>query len=119
MPDTVLRHGNPTFADYTPAAGNIAAGQVVLLGNLTGLTCGIAHQDITNNTLGSLAVTGGIYDVVMLTNIAAYSTVYWDDTNNKVVSTSTNNATFGVLLQGGTGANTTVQALHMPMTPRV
>jgi hypothetical protein len=112
--EATMRHGDPTFADYTPAAGNVAAGQVVLLGNTAGLTCGIAHQDITNNTLGSLAVGGGVYDVVMITNIAAYSKVYWDDTNNKVTSTSTNNATFGFLLTGGTGANTTVEALHVP-----
>lgn len=112
--EATMRHGDPTFADYTPAAGNVAAGQVVLLGNTAGLTCGVAHQDITNNTVGSLAVGGGVYDVVMITNIAAYTKVYWDDTNNKVTSTSTNNATFGFLLTGGTGANTTVEALHVP-----
>lgn len=117
--EATLRHGDPAFADYTPASGNIAAGQVVLLGNTTGLGLGIAHQDIVNNTLGSLAIGGGVYDVTMLTNIAAWATVYWDDTNNKVVTTSTNNATFGVLLTGGTGANTVVEALHAPMTPRV
>jgi hypothetical protein len=119
MAEAVLRHGDPQFADFTPASGNVAAGQVVLLGNLTGLGLGIAHQDIVNNTLGSLAVGGGVYDVVMLTNIAPWATVYWDDTNNKVVTTSTNNATFGVLLTGNTGANTTVEALHAPLTPRV
>ena len=119
MADAVFRHGDPTMADYTPAAGNIAAGQVVLLGNLTGLGCGIAHVDIENTKLGALAIGGGVYDVTMLTNLAPWATVYWDDTNNKVVSTSTNNATFGVLLTGNTGANTLVRALHAPMTPRV
>jgi hypothetical protein len=93
----------------------VAAGQVVLLGNTTGLTCGIAHRDITNATLGALAAFGGIYDVTMLTNLAAYTKVYWDDTNNKVVSTSTNNAQFGYLIEGGTGANTVVKALHSPL----
>jgi len=119
MAEATLRHGDPTFMDYTPAAGNVSAGQVVLLGNTTGLGCGIAHLDITNNTLGALAIGGGVYDVVMLTNLAAYARVYWDDTNNKVVSTSTNNAVFGVLLEGGTGANTTVKALHQPSLPPV
>lgn len=117
--EATMRGGDPIMADYTPAAGNISAGQVVLLGNTTGLSCGIAHQDITNNTLGALAIGEGIYDVVMLTNIAAWSLVYWDDTNNKVVTTSTNNAVFGVLLTGGTGANTTVKAWHKPTAPRV
>ena len=117
--EATLRRGDPEFADYTPAAGNIAAGQVVLLGNTTGLCCGGAHQDIANNVLGSVAVGDGVYEVTMLTNIAAWATVYWDDTNNKVVTTSTNNATFGVLLTGGTGANTLVLAWHKPLTPRV
>lgn len=119
MPEATFRHGDPIMADYTPGAGNVAAGQVVLLGNLAGLSCGIAHQDIVNNTLGALAVGDGVYDVVMLTNLAPWSLVYWDDTNNKVVSTSTNNAVFGVLLTGNTGANTAVEALHKPTAPRV
>jgi hypothetical protein len=112
--DAVFRHGDPTYAEYTPGAGNVAAGQVVLLGNTAGLTCGIAHLSITNNTLGALAIGGGVYDVVMLTNLAPYSKVYWDDTNNKVTSTSTNNALFGFLITGNTGANATVLALHAP-----
>jgi hypothetical protein len=114
MPEATFRHGDPVYQDYTPTSGNVSAGQVVLLGNLTGLTCGIAHLDITNNTLGALAVGYGIYDVVMLTNIAPYTKVYWSDSDNKVSSTSTNNATFGFLLEGNTGANATVECLHMP-----
>jgi len=119
MAQADFRHGNPTMADFTRAAGNRAAGAVVLLGNLTGLGLGITHLPIVNNVKGAIAIGGGVYDVTMLTNLAAWATVYWDDTNNKVVSTSTNNATFGVLLEGGTGANTIVRALHAPMTPRV
>jgi hypothetical protein len=102
--------------DYTPAAGNISAGQVVLLGNLTGLCNGIAHLDITNATLGALAIGGGVYDVTMLPNVAAYAKVYWDDTNNKVTNTSTNMSPFGYLLEGATGANTTVECFHWPYT---
>lgn len=119
MADAVLRSGNPIAIDHTPSGGNVAAGQVVLLGNLTGISCGIAAGDITNNTLGSLHVGGGVYSVTMLTNLAPYTLVYWDDGNNKVVSTSTNNAIFGVLIEGNTGANTVVKALHNPMAPRV
>jgi hypothetical protein len=120
MPEATMRQGNPQFIDYTPAAGNITAGQVVLLGNLTGISCGVAHLDITNNTLGALAAGGGVYDVVMLSNLANYALAYWDDTNNKLTSTSTNNAVFGVVVGGGGGgANATVQALHIPTAPRV
>jgi hypothetical protein len=114
MAEAVFRHGDPIHKDHTPTAGNIAAGEVVLLGNLTGLTCGIAHLDITNNALGALAIGGGIYDVTMLENVAAGSKVWWDNTNNKVSNVSTNNALFGFLLEGGTGANTVVEALHHP-----
>ena len=75
---------------------------------------GLAHQDIANNTLGALAIGGGVYDVTMLTNIAPYAKVFWDDTNNKVVSTTTL-IPFGVLLAGNTGANTVVECLHQPV----
>lgn len=115
MADALLRNGDPTFIDYTPSGGNVAAGDVVLFGNTAGLTCVVAHEPITNNTAGAVACGGGIYDVVMLSNIAAGGKAYWDDTNNKLTSTSTNNALFGFVVgNGGAGANATVQALHFP-----
>lgn len=114
MPEATFRHGDPVYMDYTPIGGNVAAGQVVLLGNSAGLACGVAHRDIANNTPGALAIGEGVYEVTMGTNIAPYTKVYWDDANNKVSSTSTNNATFGYLLTGNTGANTLVLAVHRP-----
>jgi hypothetical protein len=113
--DTTFRHGNPVHINYTPSSGNVAAGEVVLLGNTTGLTCGIAHRPITNNELGALAAGGGVYDVVNLNNAANYATVYWDDSVNKVTTVSTNNAKFGyIVADGGGGANSTARALHDP-----
>ena len=115
MAEATYRGGNPLFMDYTPAAGDVAAGQVVLVGNTAGICCGIAHQPITNAVLGSLAYGGGEYDVVMLTNMVQGEKVYWDDSINKVVTTSTNNALFGFITgPGGTGANTTVLVRHEP-----
>jgi hypothetical protein len=115
MADTTFDHGEYTTVNYTPASGNISAGQVVLLGNTAGMTCGIAHHDITNSTLGALAAGGGHYDVVNLNNSANYAKVYWDDTNNKVTSVSTNNALFGFISSGGGGgANSTAIAFHWP-----
>ena len=115
MAETTFRHGEPQMVDYTPSSGDVAAGQVVLLGNTTGLTCGIAHCPISNNVLGALAVGGGVYDVVNLNNSANYAKVYWDDTNNKVTSVSTKNALFGfIVASGGGGANSTARALHFP-----
>ena len=115
MAEATLRHGNPRFIDYTPGAGNLTAGQVVLLGNTTGLTCGIAHQDIENTKLGSLAAGGGVYECVNLNNAANYTKVYWDDTNNKVTTVSTNNALFGFIeADGAAGANTNCLVFHWP-----
>jgi hypothetical protein len=109
-------HGNdPIMIDYTPGAGNIAAGQVVLLGNTTGITCGVAHSDIVNNIKGALAGGGGVYEGINLNNALNYATVYWDDTNNKFTSVSTNNAKFGFIVdKGGLGANSLCRVLHKP-----
>jgi predicted RecA/RadA family phage recombinase len=114
MAQTTFHHGEPVMIDYTPSA-NVAAGDVVLLGNTTGLTCGIAHVAIENATLGALAAGGGVYAVVNLDNAANYAKVWWEDTNNKVTTTSTNNALFGyIVASGGGGANSTAYARHMP-----
>lgn len=115
MPKATFRHGDPLMVPYTPATGNVAAGDVVLLGNTTGITCGIAHLDIPNGVLGDLAVGGGVYEVTNLNNAANYTKVYWDNTNSKVTTTSTNNAQFGYLTEkGGGGANTTCLVEHFP-----
>jgi hypothetical protein len=116
MAHTTFRHGDPVMVDYTPASGNIAAGEVKLLGNTTGLTCLIAHVPITNNTKGAMAAGGGVYDVVNLNNAADGAKVYWDASTNKVTSVSTNMATFGFIVPGwgGLGANSTARALHKP-----
>ena len=115
MPEATFRHGDPVMVDYTPASGNIAAGQVVLAGNTTGLTCLVNHVAILNNRKGAMAAGGGVYEVTNLNNAANYAKVWWDDTNNKVTTVSTNNALFGFIVsQGGGGANTACYAMHKP-----
>jgi hypothetical protein len=110
-----FRCGEPVVIEYTPSSGNVAAGQVVLLGNTTGLTCGIAHKDIANNKLGALAMGEGVYDVLNLNNAANFAKVYWDAVNLGITTTSTNNALFGfVVSAGGGGTNTVAQAFHHP-----
>jgi len=114
MPEVTYRHGDPVMIDYTPAA-NVSAGQVILLGNTAGLTCGVVHVDGLNAVQHAISSGGGVYDVVNLNNAANYAKVWWDDTNNKVTTVSTNNALFGFIVGGGGGgANTTAQALHKP-----
>lgn len=123
MADSTFRHGDPVMVDYTPSSGNIALGEVVVLGSVTantsgtGAVVGIAHRPITNSTLGALAVGGGVYDMVNLNNAATGAKVYWDIANNtrKVTSVSTNNAVFGwIVADGGGGANTTAKVVHAP-----
>lgn len=120
MSDTTFRHGSPVMIDYTPSSGNIAAGQVIQATDAAsnsvelGLSCLVAHTAIENNTKGAVAAMGGVYDVVNLNNAADYALVYWDDSNNKVTTVSTNNARFGFIVSnGGGGANSTAQALHV------
>lgn len=116
MAEATFRKGSPQMVAYTPASGDLEAGDVVLLGNSAGITCGVTHCDIANSVLGSIAVGGGIYDMISLQNNADYAKVYWDPaTPTKVTSTSTNNALFGFIVEGGSaGANTTVSVLHDP-----
>lgn len=110
-----FRAGDPIFANYTPTSGNVAAGQVVILGNTAGLTCGIAHQPIERNTLGAVAVGGGVYEVINLNNAANYAKVYWDAAAQKVTTLGTGNPLFGFIVSGGGGgANSVCLALHMP-----
>ena len=116
MASATFRSGTPQMVDYTPGA-NVAAGDVVLLGNSAGITCGVAHVPIANGVLGALAVRGGIYEMINLNNAANYAKVYWDPaTPTKVTTTSTNNAMFGFIASGGGGgANSTCRVLHEPL----
>lgn len=121
MSDTTFRHGSPVMIDYTPSGGNVAEGEVVVVGSVTANTSGtgavamVAHRPITNATLGALSIQGGVYDVVNLNNAANGEKVYWDDSNNKVTTVSTNNAVFGwIAASGGGGANSTARAFHNP-----
>lgn len=114
--DAVKRHGNVIATiNHTPSGGAVAAGQVVLLGNTTSPTCGIAALPIANGVLGTLEIGGGIYEVVNLDNAANNALVYWSDSVNKVTTTSTNNAIFGFVVEnGGGGANSNCLCLHFP-----
>lgn len=121
MPEVTYRHGDPVMVDYTPTGGNVAEGEVVVLGSVTANTSGtgavaaIAHRPITNSTLGALAVGGGVYAVTNLNNAATGAKVYWDNSNNKVTTVSTNNAVFGwIVASGAGGANSTAYAIHAP-----
>lgn len=113
MVEAIFRHGDPIYADYT-AGADIAAGQILVLGNTAGQATGVAHLAIANGALGALAVGDGIYDVKVASNYAAWSKVYWDDANSVLTSTSTNMALFGFTLEAAAAANAVVEVLHSP-----
>jgi predicted RecA/RadA family phage recombinase len=112
--EAVMWQGEYEAIDYV-AGADIAGGEVVLLGNTAGVTCGIAHHPIANGETGSLASGGAVFEVSNLNNAANYAKVYWDDSVNKITTVSTNNAFFGWIVNGGAGgANTKCKALHWP-----
>ena len=121
MADTTFRHGNPVNVDYTPGAGNVAEGAVVILGTVetntdgVGAIAAIAPKAIVNNELGALSVGGGVYDCVNLNNAATGAAVFWDDSAKKVTTVTNTKAMFGfIVADGGGGANSTCKVLHKP-----
>jgi len=114
MTDAIYRHGRPLMVDYT-AAADIVAGEMVLLGNASGVSMGIAHSAIANADTGSLAIGGGVYDCVVASNYAAWSKVYKPSGNAILTTTSTNNALFGYTVEASAAANAVVKVLHDPI----
>lgn len=107
-----FRHGDPLMVDYTPTAADVAAGDVVVIGDLA---C-IAHQKITKNTLGAVAAGGGVYRVTADGALSAGVKVYWDDTANKVTATSTNNKVFGYVAPNNAASadGDQIDVIHAP-----
>jgi hypothetical protein len=122
MPEAIFHHGEyNTFNEYTPSSGAIDAGDMVLLGSVTansntgaGALLGIAHRDIANNVMGTLAIGGGVYDCVIASNYAAGVTLFKPSGNAILTTTATNNARFGPLLEATAAANAVAQVLHDP-----
>ena len=121
MPDATFHHGSYKTFDYTPSSGAVTAGSMVLLGSVAansttgaGAILGIAHKDIANSTLGTLAVGGGVYDCVIASNYAAGVMLFKPSGNAILTTTATNNARFGPLLEASTATNAVCQVLHDP-----
>lgn len=108
--EATLVSGSPVTMDYTPSGSDIAAGQVVEVGNLAT----VARLDIADGELGALDIGGGIYDMTAAGNYAAGTKVYWDDSANKVTTTSTTNPGFGWTLEAAAGDGSIVQVYHQP-----
>lgn len=118
MAEATYRHGNPVTVDYTPGA-DVAAGEVIVAGNTSGLATLVAHVAISNAVPGAAAAGGGVYDVKVASNYAAWTRVYWDNTNAVLTTTSTNMAIFGFTVEAAAAANAVVKVLHAPWASRV
>lgn len=111
MAEVTYKHGNNVvFVDYTPGS-DVSSGQVVVVNDVPL----IAHRDITANKLGALAVTGGVYTCTGDGAIGSGKKVYWDNTNNKVTTTSSGNKVFGLTVSACSGDGSTCDVLHMPV----
>lgn len=102
------------MVDFTPDDGAKSNGDILLLGNTAGVTCGVVHADVANSTLGAIAVGGGVYDVKVVSNYAAWTKVYWDDANSTLTTTSANMSLFGFTVEEAAAANAIVKVLHQP-----
>ena len=81
------------YIDYTPEA-NVAAGDVVFLGDLVG----VAKLDIKAGTLGALALSG-VYRVVKGSETAdAGVPVYWNAESGQATFTQGSNKRIGTLV---------------------
>ena len=92
--------------DYRPSEA-VAAGDVVVLGNLVG----IARLDIAANTLGSLAVVG-VFDVEKAAGaVTVGAAVYWDAANHKATTTAIGNPYLGKAVLAAESADEQVRVL--------
>lgn len=111
-------HGQPVMVDHTPAVA-VAAGQVVLSGNLTL----VAHLDIAAGRKGALAMGGGVYELTADGDLAPGDKVYWNDTTNKITKTAAAGANkhFGYVLPDSDPAadGDQVLVLHRPDTTTI
>ena len=112
MSEATFKHGNPLMVDYTPVSA-VAAGEVVEVNDVPF----VCHTAIAANELGALAAGGGVYEVTTDgTTDTGGDTIYWDDTANKVTTTSAGNPHWGYTLpgQGATSDGDLIHAIHRP-----
>jgi predicted RecA/RadA family phage recombinase len=104
MPQAAFAHEGAAI-DYTPGA-DVAAGDVIVQGDLVG----VARFDIKSGVLGTLAVTG-VFDFAKATNVAftVGTILYWDDANNLVTATATDNKQIGKVVRAAATTDPTIR----------
>ncbi len=106
MPQTTFVH-NAKAIEFTPTV-NISAGQVVVNGDLVGISLGA----IAANTPGSLAVDG-VFDFPKATGvgtaIALGVLLYWDVANQRATTTAAGNKLIGKCTRAAVDAASSVR----------
>jgi predicted RecA/RadA family phage recombinase len=106
MPQAILAHEG-RHIDYTPATA-VAAGDVVVQ---NGRVAGVANVDIEAGRQGALAVEG-VFDFTKLnvgTSFTVGENLYWDDLNDRAVSTGAGNAYLGKCVRPAADTETRVR----------
>jgi predicted RecA/RadA family phage recombinase len=100
---TYVQEGS--YLDYT-ATGTIAAGDVVVQGDLVG----VVTRSLVNGELGSIA-TCGVFDFTKNTGVAftVGQILYWDDTANVATTTSAGNKVIGKVVRAAASGDTSVR----------
>lgn len=111
MAQADFKHGSPIMVDHTPGSA-VAMGDVVVVS----ATPRVAHVAIPANTLGALAVFGGIYEMVGAGAYANGVKVYWDNAAGKVTTSAGSLKVFGELVSPCSGDGATCNVFHNPGT---
>lgn len=98
---------------YTPVGSNVAEGDVVVLGNTAGITVGVVHRPIVENTLGEIAVGGGIYEMTAIANTNAFTEVFVDAANTSFDGAANTGQHFGYTTEAAV-ANNVSEVFHHP-----
>jgi predicted RecA/RadA family phage recombinase len=104
-------HGSPLMVDYKPT-DDIDAGEVFVINERPY----VAHSKIEANTLGALAMEGGVYELTAAGNYSPGEKVYWDATAKKITIAESDHAHFGWIVPSSNpnADGDPVQVLHRP-----
>lgn len=105
--------GDVETRDYTPGSA-VDAGDVIVIDGWPY----VAHQDIPANTLGSLAIRGGIYDVIKDgtsgPTITDGEPIYWIENDELATDDGVGNVHFGKAVEAASDSASRVRVHHDP-----
>lgn len=108
--DVVYRYGDVITVPYTPSGADVAAGDVVVVGDIPM----IATRPILDGELGGLNARGGVYHCKGDAVIAAGKRVYWNNATGKVTETPGALKIFGNTVGACAGDGSLVEVNHDP-----